>query len=106
MSEAFYSILRQHGVSAVFGNPGSNELSFLTGLPPDIPYYLALQEGAAIGMADAYAQANSVGPGAARKQSRALPPLTSSCTVGGETSRAAVGPGVHLCGAGSRSPVH
>ncbi|WP_031097500.1 MULTISPECIES: benzoylformate decarboxylase [unclassified Streptomyces] len=58
VSEAFYSILRQHGVSAVFGNPGSNELSFLTGLPPDIPYYLALQEGAAIGMADAYAQAS------------------------------------------------
>lgn len=58
VSEAFYGILRQHGVSAVFGNPGSDELSFLTGLPPDIPYYLALQEGAAIGMADAYAQAS------------------------------------------------
>ncbi|WP_405827464.1 benzoylformate decarboxylase [Streptomyces sp. NBC_01176] len=58
VSDAFYGILRQHGVSAVFGNPGSNELSFLTGLPDDIPYYLALQEGAAIGMADAYAQAS------------------------------------------------
>ncbi|MFF3946444.1 thiamine pyrophosphate-binding protein [Streptomyces sp. NPDC001902] len=41
-SDAFYRILRHHGVKAVFGNPGSNELSFLTGLPEDIPYYLAL----------------------------------------------------------------
>lgn len=56
VSDAFYQILRKHGVGAVFGNPGSNELSFLTGLPSDIPYYLVLQEGAAIGMADAYAQ--------------------------------------------------
>ncbi|MDT0466616.1 benzoylformate decarboxylase [Streptomyces gibsoniae] len=58
VSDAFYAILQRHGVGAVFGNPGSNELSFLTGLPPGIPYYLALQEGAAIGMADAYAQAS------------------------------------------------
>ncbi|WP_066361390.1 benzoylformate decarboxylase [Herbidospora mongoliensis] len=56
--EAFYAVLRHHGVKAVFGNPGSNELSFLTGLPADIPYYLALQEGAAIAMADGFAQAS------------------------------------------------
>ncbi|GAB1817999.1 benzoylformate decarboxylase [Herbidospora sp. RD11066] len=55
--EAFYRVLRHHGVKAVFGNPGSNELSFLTGLPADLPYYLALQEGAAIAMADGFAQA-------------------------------------------------
>ncbi|WUD71095.1 benzoylformate decarboxylase [Streptomyces sp. NBC_00510] len=58
VSDAFYRILRHHGVKAVFGNPGSNELSFLTGLPEDIPYYLALQEGAAIAMADGFAQAS------------------------------------------------
>ncbi|MFJ4847291.1 benzoylformate decarboxylase [Streptomyces sp. NPDC088733] len=57
VSDAFYRVLRHHGVSAVFGNPGSNELSFLTGLPENIPYYLVLQEGAAIAMADGYAQA-------------------------------------------------
>jgi benzoylformate decarboxylase len=57
VSEAFYGILRHHGVKAVFGNPGSNELSFLTGLPHDIPYYLVLQEGAAMGIADGFAQA-------------------------------------------------
>lgn len=56
--EAFYRVLRHHGVKAVFGNPGSNELSFLTGLPGDLPYYLALQEGAAIAMADGFAQAS------------------------------------------------
>ena len=58
VSEAFYDILRHHGVKAVFGNPGSNELSFLTGLPEDIPYYLVLQEGAAMAMADGFAQAS------------------------------------------------
>lgn len=42
----------------MFGNPGSNELSFLTGLPDDIPYYLVLQEGAAIAIADGFAQAS------------------------------------------------
>ncbi|MER6924852.1 thiamine pyrophosphate-binding protein, partial [Streptomyces spiralis] len=58
VSDAFYRVLRRHGVTAVFGNPGSNELSFLTGLPDDIPYYLVLQEGAAIAIADGYAQAS------------------------------------------------
>lgn len=58
VSDAFYRILRHHRVTAVFGNPGSNELPFLTGLPRDMPYYMALQEGAAIAMADGYAQAS------------------------------------------------
>ena len=57
VSEAFYAVLRHHGVKAVFGNPGSNELPFLTGLPDDIPYYLGLQEGAVVAMADGFAQA-------------------------------------------------
>jgi benzoylformate decarboxylase len=56
--EAFHDVLRWHGVRAIFGNPGSNELPFLCGLPADVPYYLALQEGAAIAMADGYAQAS------------------------------------------------
>jgi hypothetical protein len=58
VSDAFYAVLRHHGVRAVFGNPGSNELTFLKGLPQDVPYYLALQEGAAIAMADGFAQAS------------------------------------------------
>jgi hypothetical protein len=55
--DAFYDILRTHGITTIFGNPGSNELPMLSDLPDDFRYILALQEGAAIGMADGYAQA-------------------------------------------------
>ncbi|MFE2046245.1 benzoylformate decarboxylase [Streptomyces sp. NPDC059477] len=58
VGEAFCEVLLKHRVGAVFGNPGSNELPFLRYLPDDLPYYLALQEGAAIAMADGYAQAS------------------------------------------------
>ncbi|MEM5371830.1 benzoylformate decarboxylase [Paraburkholderia azotifigens] len=52
-----YRLLRQHGVTMVFGNPGSNELPFLSEFPSDFQYYLALHEGVAVAMADGYAQA-------------------------------------------------
>ena len=55
--DAFYQILRTHGITTVFGNPGSNELPMLRDFPADFRYVLALQEGAAIGMADGFAQA-------------------------------------------------
>jgi benzoylformate decarboxylase len=55
--DAFYEILRSHGITTIFGNPGSNELPLLSGMPDDFRYILALQEGAAIGMADGFAQA-------------------------------------------------
>jgi benzoylformate decarboxylase len=55
--DAFYEVLRSHGITTIFGNPGSNELPLLSGLPDDFRYVLALQEGAAIGMADGFAQA-------------------------------------------------
>ncbi|MFD3477481.1 thiamine pyrophosphate-binding protein [Streptomyces sp. NPDC058695] len=58
VSDVFSGILRHHGVEAVSGNPGSDELSFLAGRPDGIPYYLVLQEGAAIGIADGFAQAS------------------------------------------------
>src|ERR1700743_1880895 len=60
--DAFYEILRPHGITAVFVNPGSNELPLLQDFPDDFRYILALQEGAAIGMADGFAQATG-GPG-------------------------------------------
>jgi thiamine pyrophosphate-dependent acetolactate synthase large subunit-like protein len=53
--DAFYEVLRAHGITTIFGNPGSNELPMLNDLPDDFRYILALQEGAAIGMADGYA---------------------------------------------------
>ncbi|HET6193140.1 MAG TPA: thiamine pyrophosphate-binding protein [Trebonia sp.] len=55
--DAFFEVLRAHGITTIFGNPGSNELPMLSDLPKDFRYILALQEGAAIGMADGYAQA-------------------------------------------------
>jgi len=55
--DAFYEVLRSHGITTIFGNPGSNELPLLSDLPDDFRYILALQEGAAIGMADGFAQA-------------------------------------------------
>ena len=55
---AAYDILRQHGLTTMFGNPGSNELPFLKGFPEDFRYVLGLHEGAVVGMADGYALAS------------------------------------------------
>lgn len=55
--DAFFAVLRSHGITTIFGNPGSNELPLLRDFPADFRYVLALQEGAAIGMADGYALA-------------------------------------------------
>jgi benzoylformate decarboxylase len=51
-----YDLLRELGMSTVFGNPGSTELPFLRGFPADFPYVLGLSEAAVVGMADGYAQ--------------------------------------------------
>jgi benzoylformate decarboxylase len=58
--QAFLQILRQEGVSVMFGNPGTTELPLMDGLArePGTRYVLALQEAVAISMADAYAQAS------------------------------------------------
>ena len=55
--EATYEVLRGHGMTTVFGNPGSTEVPFLTGLPPDFTYVLGLHEGVVVGMATGFAQA-------------------------------------------------
>ncbi|MGE4047335.1 MAG: benzoylformate decarboxylase [Acetobacteraceae bacterium] len=52
-----YELLRRHGITTVFGNPGSNELPFLQDFPSDFRYILALHESVALGIADGYAQA-------------------------------------------------
>ena len=54
--DAAYELLRSLGMTTFFGNPGSNELTFLDDFPSDFRYVLALQEGAGLAMADAYAQ--------------------------------------------------
>lgn len=54
---ASYEILREQGLTTIFGNPGSNELPFLKGFPEDFRYILGLHEGAVVGMADGFALA-------------------------------------------------
>jgi len=56
--EATYELLRAHEMTTMFGNPGSTELPMLAGFPDDFRYVLGLQEAAAVGMADGYAQAS------------------------------------------------
>ena len=55
---AFMEMLRAEGVKYIFGNPGTSEGAILDALEdyPDIEYVLTTQEGAAMGMADAYAR--------------------------------------------------
>jgi benzoylformate decarboxylase len=58
--QAFLKILRDEGVSVMFGNPGTTELPLMDGLArePSIRYVLALQEAVAVAMADGYAHAS------------------------------------------------
>ncbi|MCW3047085.1 MAG: hypothetical protein JWO74_1369 [Solirubrobacterales bacterium] len=55
--EATFDLFRAHGMTTVFGNPGSTELPMLADFPADFSYVLGLQELAVVGMADGYAQA-------------------------------------------------
>lgn len=55
--EATLSILRQTGMTTIFGNPGSTELPMFRDFPDDFRYILGLQESVVMGMADGYAQA-------------------------------------------------
>lgn len=54
---ATLQLMRDLGLTTVFGNPGSTELAFLSDWPQDFRYILGLQEQAVVGMADGYAQA-------------------------------------------------
>jgi benzoylformate decarboxylase len=56
--EAAFELFRQHGMTTMFGNPGSTELPMLAEFPDDFRYVLGLQEAVAVGMADGYAQAS------------------------------------------------
>src|SRR5918999_1508696 len=56
--DATFELLRQRGMTTVFGNPGSTELPMLADFPDDFRYVLGLQEAVAVGMADGYAQAS------------------------------------------------
>src|SRR5213080_650650 len=55
--EAVFGLLRDVGLTTIFGNPGSTELPMFRDFPADFRYVLGLQEMVAVGMADGYAQA-------------------------------------------------
>jgi benzoylformate decarboxylase len=56
--DATYDLLREHGITTMFGNPGSTELPMLADFPEDFRYVLGLQEATVVGMADGFAQAS------------------------------------------------
>jgi benzoylformate decarboxylase len=55
--ESAFEVMRRHGMTRIFGNPGSTEISFLTDLPADIEFVLALHEGSVVGIASGHALA-------------------------------------------------
>ncbi len=54
--EATFDLFRKHGMTRMFGNPGSTELPMLQDYPDDFEYVLGLQEAAVVAMADGHAQ--------------------------------------------------
>jgi benzoylformate decarboxylase len=56
--EATFDLFRAHGMTTIFGNPGSTELPMLKDFPEDFSYVLGLQELVVVGMADGFAQAS------------------------------------------------
>ena len=55
--QAVLDLLRDLGMTTVFGNPGSTELGLLDRWPADFRYVLGLQEASVVGMADGHARA-------------------------------------------------
>ena len=76
--DASFDLFRAHGMTTIFGNPGSTELPMLADFPDDFRYVLGLQEAVVVGMADGYAQASGrtalvnlhTAPGATAGESR------------------------------------
>ena len=57
---AFLALLKQEGVTHLFGNPGTTELPIMHALTdhPDLKFVLALQESLVVAMADGYSRAS------------------------------------------------
>ena len=55
--DATFQLLRELGLTTIFGNPGSTEETFLENFPDDFRYVLGLQEASVVAAADGYAQA-------------------------------------------------
>lgn len=70
---ATIALLRELGMTTIFGNPGSTELPMFRDFPEDFRYVMGLQESVVLGMADGFAQGS---------RSAALINLHSSAGVG------------------------
>jgi len=55
--DASLDVMRAHGLTTLFANPGSTEIPFLVDLPDDIEFVLALHEASVVGAATGYALA-------------------------------------------------
>ncbi|MFI9379554.1 thiamine pyrophosphate-binding protein [Kutzneria sp. NPDC052558] len=53
--DAAFDVLRQHGLTTMFANPGSTEIPLLADLPDDLRFVLALHEGSVVGAATGWA---------------------------------------------------
>src|SRR5262245_43268205 len=53
--EATFDVFRRRGLTTIFANPGSTEVPFLTDLPGDLRFVLALHESSVVGMATGWA---------------------------------------------------
>ncbi|HKB52397.1 MAG TPA: thiamine pyrophosphate-dependent enzyme [Ramlibacter sp.] len=58
--DAFIRLLRDEGVTHLFGNPGTTELGIMESVAhrPDLRFVLGLQESCVVGMADGFARAS------------------------------------------------
>lgn len=57
VKDAVFNLLRAHGLTTIFGNPGSTEMAMLSDWPSDFKYISGLHEGSVLAMADGYARA-------------------------------------------------
>ncbi|MGY4982512.1 thiamine pyrophosphate-dependent enzyme [Streptomyces sp. 900105755] len=55
--DAAFDVLRLHGLTTLFANPGSTEVALLSDLPDDLDFVLALHEGSVVGAATGWALA-------------------------------------------------
>ena len=53
--DAAFDVLREHGLTTLFANPGSTEISLLADLPDDLRFVLGLHESSVVGMATGFA---------------------------------------------------
>ena len=53
--EATFDVFREYGLTSLFANPGSTEISLLADLPDDLRFVLGLHEGSVVGMATGWA---------------------------------------------------